>query len=197
METFLTSFDTLDETLAPLLAKSLPDTLVNLTPLQKAKANVMLSYIINDLVWMFLKVQGHDAANHPVMAQLKRVQGYFEKIKEAELGKAKPTQRLDRAAANRFISSAVKSAKTAEQIEADRSHGKHSRFSSLARPDAPQATTSEDVAVVEQLSQPPSKKKRPAMDPFEGYESKAAEAKPADPMPKKKKSKKLKMKATE
>lgn len=45
------SLDKLEEVLGPLLESNLSHTLLQLDPLQKAKLQVLLPYVINDLVF--------------------------------------------------------------------------------------------------------------------------------------------------
>ena len=46
-----TALDELEAKLEPLLEKSLPETLNSLDTLQQAKLNVLLPYLINDLIF--------------------------------------------------------------------------------------------------------------------------------------------------
>lgn len=43
--------DNLEELLKPLLSKPLQDTQETLEPLQKARLNTLIGYIVHDLVW--------------------------------------------------------------------------------------------------------------------------------------------------
>lgn len=98
------SIDDLEATLDALFSNTLAETEENLLPEQKAKLQVTLSYVIQDLVLselrpslyvqlrgsdsrgyeVFLKTKGLDPSKHPVSEELKRVKTYFDKIKEAE-----------------------------------------------------------------------------------------------------------------
>ncbi|EJD03743.1 C1D-domain-containing protein [Fomitiporia mediterranea MF3/22] len=105
------SLDELEKTLEPLLSKPLPDTLSSLDTLQQAKLQVVLPYLINDLVFIYLKTRGIDPKTHPVVAELDRVRQYFGKIKDAEESNKKRTTEVDKAAAGRFIKHAISEAR--------------------------------------------------------------------------------------
>ncbi|KAG8987852.1 hypothetical protein FRB90_003105 [Tulasnella sp. 427] len=78
------SLDSLEDALAPLLAKPLADTLGKLDVLDRAKLQTTLAYVAQDLIFMYLKTRGIDPATHPVMGQMTEISKYFNKIKEAE-----------------------------------------------------------------------------------------------------------------
>ncbi|GAA5856370.1 hypothetical protein JCM9279_005745 [Rhodotorula babjevae] len=110
----------LDSALAPLLAKPLADHLEHEQPLLQARAQVLASYVVHDLVWVYLKTAGVDPASHPVMAEIDRLKTYFSKLKGAQAGvvpssstSAAPAQQrrmhIDRQAASRFINAAIAS----------------------------------------------------------------------------------------
>ncbi|KAG1813183.1 Sas10/Utp3/C1D family-domain-containing protein [Suillus subaureus] len=78
------SLDELEIQLEPLFTKSLPETLVALETIQQAKLQVVLPYVLYDLVFVYLKTRGIDPRTHPVIGELDRVRQYFDKIKSAE-----------------------------------------------------------------------------------------------------------------
>ncbi|TEB38639.1 C1D-domain-containing protein [Coprinellus micaceus] len=105
---FSNSLDELESVLEPLFTQSLPETVVNLEPLQQAKLQTDVPYVIYDLVFMYLKLKGVDPKSHPVINELDRIRQYFDKISHAE----NPPQRkaeIDKAAAGRFIKAAISS----------------------------------------------------------------------------------------
>lgn len=90
------SLDTLDEALAPLLEKDLYTTLSQLDLLQKAKLQVLLPYVVNDLVFseysvaqrdhqvhdccvVYLKTRGINPKTHSVFGEL--VRRFFTTLK--------------------------------------------------------------------------------------------------------------------
>ncbi|KAI9711064.1 MAG: hypothetical protein M1828_001991 [Chrysothrix sp. TS-e1954] len=129
--------DSLEEALSPLIRSQLVETTSNLSLLNKAKANILILYTIESLLFSTLKLNGIDAKEHPIFAELARTKTYFEKIKLAEqrvAGKdGEQSQRgmsLDKAAAGRFVKHALSGnekhdrelaeAKAAERAAADK-----------------------------------------------------------------------------
>ncbi|KAJ7361185.1 Sas10/Utp3/C1D family-domain-containing protein [Mycena albidolilacea] len=104
------SLDGLEATLAPLFAQTLPETTLALAPIEQAKLQTLLPYIVYDLVFIYLKSKGIDPKTHPVVGELTRVRKYFDKISAAENPE---TQRgpIDKAAATRFIKHAITQSK--------------------------------------------------------------------------------------
>jgi len=101
------SLDQLESHLEPLLAQSLPETLLALDTLQQAKLQVVIPYVVYDLVFVYLKSRGIDPKTHRVVAELDRVRQYFEKITHAEESDRKRKLGIDKAAAGRFIKHAI------------------------------------------------------------------------------------------
>lgn len=64
-----------------------------------------MKYFANETA--YLRLNGVNAKEHPVFRELTRVKQYFEKIKAAEGVVDKPTVKLDKAAAGRFIKHAL------------------------------------------------------------------------------------------
>ncbi|KAJ6520342.1 Sas10/Utp3/C1D family-domain-containing protein [Mycena sanguinolenta] len=107
------SLDGLESTLAPLFEQTLPETTLVLAPIEQAKLQTLLPYIVYDLVFIYLKSKGIDPKTHPVIEELTRVRKYFGKISSAENPE---TQRapIDKAAATRFIKHAITQSKIGE-----------------------------------------------------------------------------------
>ncbi|KAF8693147.1 Sas10/Utp3/C1D family, partial [Rhizoctonia solani] len=130
VDDLVSSIDELEDVLAPLLAVPLSDLNKQLSsPLDRAKLQVWLSYVLNDLVWIQLRAKGFNPNNlgggetHDVVPELDRVKSYFAKIKEAE-NPAKRTLAVDGKVANRFIKHALSSAISQENF----SKPTHTRF---------------------------------------------------------------------
>ncbi|GAA5994534.1 Sas10/Utp3/C1D family protein [Rhodotorula paludigena] len=117
------SLSTLEGALAPLLAKPLDDHLDGQDPLVQARMQILASYVVHDLIWVYLKTAGVDPATHPVMAEIERLKGYFGKLKAAQSGApattepaasvSRPRMAVDKRAANRFITAAISSSRPA------------------------------------------------------------------------------------
>ncbi|KAG6874404.1 hypothetical protein C0995_015140 [Termitomyces sp. Mi166 len=106
LATLSASFDELEVVLEPLFAQTLPETIVGLEPIQQAKLQTVLPYLVYDLVFIYLKSRGIDPKTHPVVSELERVKQYFNKISAAENLLQKRTG-LDKDAAQRFIKHAI------------------------------------------------------------------------------------------
>ncbi|SPO20256.1 related to LRP1 - nuclear exosome-associated nucleic acid binding protein [Ustilago trichophora] len=161
--------------------------------LDAARMQVSVAYVLMDLVWILLKTKGVDPTNHPVMQELERVKSYFGKIKRVQENEKEPENekgagtRVDRSAAGRFIRAALAG-------EPGSTPGKHTKFdddSNAEKKKAVEKKAVEEKATPSKKTTPASttatptssnKKKRPAMDPFEGYD-KPKTPKTAPPTP--------------
>ncbi|KZT30935.1 C1D-domain-containing protein [Neolentinus lepideus HHB14362 ss-1] len=123
------SLDELEEKLEPLMAQTLPESVVSLETLQQAKLQVALPYLVYGLIFIYLKTKGIDPKTHPVVAELDRVRQYFDKIKTAE-DPAKRKTAVDKAAATRFIKHAITQLETNE-ASAKEAGPSHIRFTDI------------------------------------------------------------------
>ncbi|EFY86367.1 hypothetical protein J3458_009193 [Metarhizium acridum] len=94
--------DNLEDALAPLL-NNLNEKASQLPLLDKAKLFSLTAYSIESLLFSYLRLQGADAQNHAVYAELKRVQHYFGKIKAAEEPEAQRSLVVNQEAAARVL----------------------------------------------------------------------------------------------
>ena len=51
-------------------------------PVDRAHLETTLAYSLNTLFFVYLRLQGQNPAQHPVMLELKRIKEYFEKIRK-------------------------------------------------------------------------------------------------------------------
>ncbi|WVF71558.1 hypothetical protein IAT40_006366 [Kwoniella sp. CBS 6097] len=100
------SLDVLERALEPLQAQEWSSTLEGLSTLERAKMDVLASYTINDLIWVYLKLKGIDPEKHDVSAELDRIKTYYTKVRAVEEPDA-PRPQIDSAAAKRFIKSSI------------------------------------------------------------------------------------------
>lgn len=150
--------------------------------LDAARMQVSVAYVLLDLVWILLKTKGVDTTNHPVMQELERVKSYFGKIKRVQENEKEPEaekqnhSKVDKSAAGRFIRAALAG-------EPGSTPGKHTKFEDDSTPKK-KAEEKKEVATPSKKKgaetagpSTSAKKKRPAMDSFEGYD------KPKTPQP--------------
>ncbi|KAG5924203.1 hypothetical protein E4U61_001342 [Claviceps capensis] len=151
--------DKLEDALSPLL-KDLNERASQLPLLDKAKLFSLTAYAIESLLFSYLRLQGADAQNHAVYAELKRVQQYFGKISAVEEpeGAGKRNVVVNQEAAARILKADLSdnkslSAKLAEKIAEERAKALLRSVEIQKRPAAPSAA-------VEDSEEQASSKKR-------------------------------------
>jgi len=146
------SIDDLEASLAPLLNATLSSSTSKLPLLDKAKLYVLATYAIDSVLFSYLRLNGQNVKEHPVVQEIMRVRSYFNKIKEVEAGPAQRSATLDKDAAARFIKhglsgndkydqarqerlAADKSGakRKAEEFEASAQYGSGNRFAGMAK----------------------------------------------------------------
>ncbi|KAH7100481.1 hypothetical protein BKA62DRAFT_245987 [Auriculariales sp. MPI-PUGE-AT-0066] len=179
------SLDAFDDELESLLSKPFEETSAQMANvMEQAKLNVLVPYMVQDLVFIYLKTRGVDPKEHPVVAELERMKQYFAKIKHAE-DPEKRRLAIDKEAAGRFIKAAISQAQ-----------GQHVSVTSRpVQPDASPASSAEDNSDSDKAAQPPAfdahqppensgKRRRPAYDAFAGYGDTPADSPLAAPFAK-------------
>ncbi|WVQ99317.1 hypothetical protein IAU59_006449 [Kwoniella sp. CBS 9459] len=106
LSALIDSLEVVEKALEPLQAQEWSSTLEGLSMLERAKMDVLASYTIHDLIWVYLKLKGVDPENHDVSAELERIKTYYAKVKAVEEPEA-PRPQIDSAAAKRFITSSI------------------------------------------------------------------------------------------
>ncbi|KAK0729730.1 Sas10/Utp3/C1D family-domain-containing protein [Lasiosphaeris hirsuta] len=96
--------DQLEEALKPILG-GIGDVSSKLPLLDKAKLYVLVSYAIESLLFSSLRLNGVEAKNHAIFAELTRVKQYFDKIQKIETPVAERENSLNTEAAIRFVRS--------------------------------------------------------------------------------------------
>ncbi|KAI8985097.1 hypothetical protein BDB01DRAFT_721760 [Pilobolus umbonatus] len=72
---------TVKKYLEPLLSKPLTETYTKLPLAERCEFEILLSYALNTLYYIYLRTQGSDPQSHDVMTELARIQDYIMKIK--------------------------------------------------------------------------------------------------------------------
>ncbi|OBZ84560.1 Nuclear nucleic acid-binding protein C1D, partial [Choanephora cucurbitarum] len=93
--------------LDPLLARPINDVFSKLSLNERYELEVLLSYSLNTLFYIYMRTQGTDPQKHVVMKELARVQQYIQKLKKAVGKEEKPNMKVDKEAASRFIKAAL------------------------------------------------------------------------------------------
>ncbi|BGP24068.1 exosome complex protein LRP1 [Rhodotorula toruloides] len=137
LTTLSASLNSLETAVEPLLAKPFDEVLADQDPLVQARLQVLTSYMVHDLIWVYLKTAGIEPSTHPVMQEIERLKGYFGKLKSAEQGVSpdesanRPRMQLDKSAASRFINAAISSRASVDPNYNDAAvgpSGTHTRF---------------------------------------------------------------------
>lgn len=72
----------------------------------RIKYDLLLSYSLNSLFWLYLRTQGVDPTKHAVKSEIDRVREYFAKAKQVQ-DRRTIMPHIDVAAARRFIRSGL------------------------------------------------------------------------------------------
>ncbi|PHZ15413.1 uncharacterized protein RHIMIDRAFT_234763 [Rhizopus microsporus ATCC 52813] len=143
--------------LEPLMARPLNETYSKLSMTEKYELQVLLSYTLNTLYYIYLRGNGSDPQKHVVLKELQRVQRYIQKLKEHQGKEQKPNMKVDKDAAGRFVKAALS--------ENEDNKGKKRRTEELIV-----IESSSDDEKESKIST--KKKARLVMDPFAGYDKK-------------------------
>ncbi|XP_053292168.1 nuclear nucleic acid-binding protein C1D [Pleuronectes platessa] len=105
----LTGFDasatSVKTMLEQLMSMNKGDLEQKLDPLDQAKLDLMSTYTLNSLFWMYLVTKGVNPREHGIKQELERIRTYMNRVKE--IGDRKKAARLDKGAANRFLRNAL------------------------------------------------------------------------------------------
>ncbi|KAI9655747.1 MAG: hypothetical protein M1821_005182 [Bathelium mastoideum] len=102
------NIDKLETSLEPILDRDLSETLNKLPVLDKAKLYIFLTYAVESILFSYLSLNGTNAKEHAVFAEITRVKQYFEKARKAAELEAKPKLTIDKDAARRFVTAGVR-----------------------------------------------------------------------------------------
>jgi len=116
LESLSESLEGLQSALEPLLSTATNQLSTPLPLLDKAKLHVLTAYAIESLLFSAIRLQGVDAKQHAIFAELARTRQYFEKIQKADKPLEQPTMRLDKGAATRFIKASLDKSQLVRQM---------------------------------------------------------------------------------
>jgi exosome complex protein LRP1 len=85
----------------------------------RIKYDLLLSYSLNSLFWLYLRTQGVDPSKHAVKSEIDRVREYFAKTKQVQ-DRRTIMPRIDVAAAQRFIRSGLWQPNQNDNINTDK-----------------------------------------------------------------------------
>ncbi|KAK9365489.1 hypothetical protein V1509DRAFT_633081 [Lipomyces kononenkoae] len=97
----------LESSLGPITDSGLAQYTIDMAPIDKAKAYLLSLYALNSTIYSTLKIGEISTTDHDIMNDIRRVQAYMAKIKNAEELLAGRKLQLDRQAAGRFIKHAL------------------------------------------------------------------------------------------
>jgi exosome complex protein LRP1 len=84
----------------------------------RIKYDLLLSYSLNSLFWLYLRTQGVDPSKHAVKSEIDRIREYFAKTKQVQ-DRRTIMPRIDVAAAQRFVRSGLWQPKQKDSMNAD------------------------------------------------------------------------------
>ncbi|KAJ3111683.1 hypothetical protein HDU96_005467 [Phlyctochytrium bullatum] len=157
------SIDSCKETLAPLLSgnhETFDSAMSQLEPLDRAQMYITLAYAINTLFFTYLRTQGA-TKGHPSRKELGRVKDYMEKWEKVKSSAQKPSMRVDKQAAGRFIKHGLHIAKQDAQQNKESAATEAESFLAQVLPaDGTSLSTKENAE--ESQATPSAKTKKPA-----------------------------------
>ncbi|KAG4099355.1 exosome-associated factor Rrp47/DNA strand repair C1D [Neocallimastix lanati (nom. inval.)] len=102
------NIDNVQTVLDVIFSKSYQEQLSKLDNMKKAKFNIMMAYVIDTLLFVYLKTNGVATKDHPIMKELERVKKYFIKLQKLEKNtENKAKFKIDKDAAGRMINNAL------------------------------------------------------------------------------------------
>ncbi|KAI8378505.1 hypothetical protein BD560DRAFT_366448, partial [Blakeslea trispora] len=109
---------TVKKHLDPLLARPINDVFSKLSLNERYELEVLLTYSLNTLFYIYMRTQGSDPQKHIVIKELARVQQYIQKLKKTQASPEKPNMKVDKEAASRFIKAALRDDDSTDSVSA-------------------------------------------------------------------------------
>ncbi|KAI3662167.1 hypothetical protein MP638_002153 [Amoeboaphelidium occidentale] len=96
--------DKIDEQLSVLYKhQNVSEITEGMDLMDESKLLLLLTYALNSLVFVYLRLSAEDPSKHEVMNEIKRVKEYIEKAKSVEASRKGPKSRVDQSAAKRIV----------------------------------------------------------------------------------------------
>ncbi|XP_037072753.1 nuclear nucleic acid-binding protein C1D-like [Pollicipes pollicipes] len=103
------SLKSLETTLDPILSIPLEESYQSMSPLDRARYDLVSAYAVNSLFWVYLRTRGEDAREHGIKGELDRLKTSMLRVKDV-VDRAK-AMRVDQPAAKRMVSKSLWQAK--------------------------------------------------------------------------------------
>ncbi|XP_060067578.1 nuclear nucleic acid-binding protein C1D-like [Ylistrum balloti] len=150
---FDTSLSDMEKIIRPWLEVPESELHEKLSPLDKAKLDLVGAYTINSLFWMYLNVCGEKPKEHAVKQELDRIKSYMTRVKDVQ-DKLTIMPHIDKDAAKRFQRNALWQAAKSQQQATDNVEGSSGTGELGQKAAVPSASSEEYIYI------PDTKKKR-------------------------------------
>ncbi|PUU75671.1 hypothetical protein B9Z19DRAFT_933015, partial [Tuber borchii] len=99
--------DDLKPAIEPLLKDTISGAAMQLPVVDKAKLYVLTSYVLESLLFSYLKLNNTDLKSHAIMSELARVRSYMTKIKEAQPNMHRREMTINKEAVERIVNAGL------------------------------------------------------------------------------------------
>ncbi|PWW72953.1 hypothetical protein C7212DRAFT_286356 [Tuber magnatum] len=99
--------DDLKPAVEPLLKDTISKTAIQLPVVDKAKLYVLTSYVLESLLFSYLKLSNTELKSHAIMSELARVRTYMTKIKEAQPNMHRREMTINKEAVERIVNAGL------------------------------------------------------------------------------------------
>ncbi|CUS07559.1 unnamed protein product [Tuber aestivum] len=99
--------DDLGAAVEPLLKDAISGAAIQLPVVDKAKLYVLTSYVLESLLFSYLKLNNTDLKSHAIMSELARVRSYMAKIKEAQPNMHRREMTINKEAVERIVNAGL------------------------------------------------------------------------------------------
>ncbi|KAG0128461.1 hypothetical protein HOY82DRAFT_611658 [Tuber indicum] len=99
--------DDLKPAIEPLLKDTISGAAIQLPVVDKAKLYVLTSYVLESLLFSYLKLNNTDLKSHAIMSELARIRNYMTKIKEAQPNMHRREMTINKEAVERIVNAGL------------------------------------------------------------------------------------------